>query len=147
MKCWWMFDAFFTFYVYSMDLFGAFDGFSIDTSWMFGRYSMNAPFHTSYLPLPISHFLFPMSMSLFDRRLPISHCRWLGLAECAERLNPPPLPYGKELACRIQTQSPYPQIQICRSLTPLKSPPSGPAHSAGPPQNARRADFVIFKKQ
>ena len=85
MKCWWMFDAFFTFYVYSMDLFGAFDGFSIDTSWMFGRYSMNAPFHTSYLPLPISHFLFPMSMSLFDRRLPISHCRWLGLAECAER--------------------------------------------------------------
>ena len=83
-------------------------------------------------------------MSLFDRRLPISHCRWLGLAECTERLNPPPLPYGKELACQIQTQSPYPQIQICRSLPPLKSPPTGPAHSARPTQNHPRADFVIF---
>ena len=53
----------------------------------------------------------------------------------------------QKLACQIQTQSPYPQIQICRSLTPLRSPPSGPAHSAGPPQMARPPDFVIFKKQ
>ena len=37
--------------------------------------------------------------------------------------------------------------QICRSLTPLKSPPSGLAHSARPPKSHRRADFVIFKKQ
>ena len=54
---------------------------------MFGQYSIDAPFPNSYLPLPISHFPPHMSMSLFDRRLHISHCRWLGLAECAERLN------------------------------------------------------------
>ena len=71
MKCWWAFDAFFTFYVYSMDLFGAFDGFSIDTRWMFGRYSMNAPFRTFYPLLPISHFLFPMQYVSF--RLSFAH--------------------------------------------------------------------------
>ena len=70
-----------------MDLFGAFDGFSIDARWMFGRYSIDAPFPALYLPFPISYFLFHMFMSLFDRPLPISHCRWLGLTDCAERLN------------------------------------------------------------
>ena len=129
-----------------MDLFGAFDEFSIGTRWMFGRYSMNAPFHTSYLPLPISHFLFPMSMSLFDRRLPISHCRWLGLAECAERLNPPPLPYGKSWRVKPKAQVRNCKSQICRSLTPLKSPPSAPAHSARPPQNMHRPGFCDFQK-
>ena len=39
------------------------------------------------------------------------------------------------------------QSQICRSLSPLKSPPSAPAHSARPPKNDPRADFVIFKNQ
>ena len=134
-----MFDAFFTFYVYSMDLFGAFDGFSIDTRWMFGRYSMNAPFHTSYLPLPISHFLFPMSMSLFDRRLPISHCRWLGIAQCAERS-------AALVVDKSWHAESTPQVfQI--SQTPLISLPTGPAHSARPPQNDRGPDFMIFKKQ
>ena len=37
--------------------------------------------------------------------------------------------------------------QICRSLTPLKSPPIGLAHSARPPKNDPRADFVSFRKQ
>ena len=39
------------------------------------------------------------------------------------------------------------QSQICRSLTPLKSAPSAPAHSARPRKNDPRADFVIFKNQ
>ena len=34
--------------------------------------------------------------------------------------------------------------QICRSLTPLKSPPSATAHSARPPQNDRSIDFCDF---
>ena len=135
MKCWWMFDAFFTFYVYSMDLFGAFDGFSIDTSWMFGRYSMNAPFHTSYLPLPISHFLFPMSMSLFDRRLPISHCRWPGLAECAERLNTAsPLPGSAVWKHRTKLQkSEAVSASAKRSMRPSRIPPGHHRTTAFPP--------------
>ena len=145
MKCWWMFDAFFTFYVYSMDLFGAFDGFSIDTSWMFGRYSMNAPFHTSYLPLPISHFLFPMSMSLFDRRLPISHCRWLGLAECAERLNPPHLPYGKSWRVKPKAEV-HISDHILQISDPLISPPAAPRIPPGRPKSTIHLDFMILKK-
>ena len=78
-----------------------FEGSSIDVNWMFGRSSIDAPFPILYLPFPISHFPFHIFISLFDRPLPISHCRWLGLAECAERLNPPPLPYGKELALSL----------------------------------------------
>ena len=64
-----------------------FERFSIDVRWMFGRCAIDAPFPISYFPFAISHFPFHMSVSLCDRRLLISHCRWLGLAECAERLN------------------------------------------------------------
>ena len=68
-----------------------------------------------------------------------------GPAECAERLNPPPLPYGK--SWRVKSKA---QVHILRShLADLRPPhisPSGPVHSAGPPQNDRPTDFVIFKK-
>ena len=130
-----MFDAFFICYVYSMDLLGAFDGFSIDTRWMLGRYSMNAPFHTSYLPLPISHFLFPMSMSLFDRRLPISHCRWLGLAECAERLNTAS-PLRAQLCWKHRSGMQKPKsvsASAKRSMRPSRLPPGHtPTHPHAP---------------
>ena len=102
--CWWIFDALSIFNASPMHLLWMFDGFSFYARCMFGRYSIDAPFPTFYLPFPISHFLFPMSMCLFDRRLPISHCRWLGLAECAERLNPPPLPYGKSWRVRSKAR-------------------------------------------
>ena len=36
--------------------------------------------------------------------------------------------------------------QICRSLTPLKSPPSAPAHSARPPQTDHGPGFCDFQK-
>ena len=36
------------------------------------------------------------------------------------------------------------QITSCRSLTPLKSPTSAPAHSARPPQNDHPPDFCDF---
>ncbi len=67
-----------------------------------------------------------------------------GPAECAERLNPPPLPYGKSWRVEPKAQVRNCKSQICRSLTPLKSPPSAPAHSARPPQKAHPADFSIF---
>ena len=143
MKFWWMFDAFFIFYVYPMDLFGAFDGFSIDTRWMFGRYSMNAPFHTSYLPLPISHFLFPMSTSFFDRRLPISHCRWPGLAECAKRLNPPPLPYGKSWRVESKPQATS-SDHILQISDPLISPPAAPRIPPGHCATIRLRSKTLF---
>ena len=50
------------------------------------------------------------------------------------------------LACRIHNRSPYRRSQICRSLTPLKSPPSAPAHSARPTQNDRQPGFCDFQK-
>ena len=46
------------------------------------------------------------------------------------------------LACQIQSTSPYPQNQILQ--IPLKSPPTGPAHSARPTQKVRRAGFGDF---
>ena len=52
----------------------------------------------------------------------------------------------QELACQIHNQSPHHQIQICRSLTPLKSPPSAPAHSARPTQNDHGPGFCDFQK-
>lgn len=62
-----------------------------------------------------------------------------GPAECTERLgNPPPLPQGKRWRVRST-----PQV-LQMSETPLKSPPSAPAHSAGSSQNHRGAVFVIF---
>ena len=61
-------------------------------------------------------------------------------------VNPPPLPYGKRWRVRSKAQVRNCKSQICRSLTPLKSPHSAPAHSARPPQNHHGADFMIFKK-
>ena len=69
-----------------------------------------------------------------------------GQAECAERLNPPPLPYGKSWRVESKAQVRNCKSQICRSLTPLKSPPSAPAHSARPTQNMHRPGFCDFQK-
>ena len=94
--------------------------------------------------IPISHLQFPISHFPF----PIADCplRMAGQAECAERLNPPPLPYGKSWRVKSKAQVRNCKSQICRSLTPLKSPPSAPAHSARPPQNMRRPGFCHFRK-
>jgi len=70
----------------------------------------------------------------------------LGLAECAERLNPPPLPYGKSWRVKSKAEV-HISDHILQISDPLKISPSAPAHSARPPQNARPIDFVIFKKQ
>ena len=67
-----------------------------------------------------------------------------GPAECAERLNLPPLPYGKSWRVKSKAQVRHCKSPICRSLTPLKSPPSTPAHSAWPAQNHHGADFDDF---
>ena len=75
-----------------------------------------------------------------------THTTCLGPAECAERLNPPPLPYGKRWRVKSKAQVRNCKSQICRSLTPLKSPPSAPAHSARPPQNVRPPGFCDFQK-
>ena len=60
--------------------------------------------------------------------------------------DPPPLPYGKSWRVRSKPQVRNCKSQICRSLTPLKSPPSAPAHSARPPQNMRGPGFCDFQK-
>ena len=105
----------------------------------FLRFSIfvDVPFQISHCPSPISH-------------LPFLCFRCPGPAECAERLNPPPLPYGKSWRVKSTTAFHFadlnPQIQICRSQTPLISPPSAPAHSARPPQNMRRPGFCDFQK-
>ena len=93
-------------------------------------------FAKSHLPFPISHF--PIS---FFTSFPCP-----GPAECAERLNPPPLPYGKRWRVRSKAQVRNCKSQICRSLTPLKSPPSAPAHSARPTQIDRGPGFYDFQK-
>ena len=80
------------------------------------------------------------------RFLLITYCPLPGPAECAERLNPPPLPYGKSWRVESTAQVRNCKSQICRSLTPLKSPPSAPAHSARPPQNMRGPGFYDFQK-
>ena len=96
--------------------------FSIDVRRMFGRCSIDVPSPISYLPFPISHCPFHISMSRFDRRLSISHGSWLGPAECAERLNPPPLPYGK--SWRVESK---PQVRNLRShLADLRPPQNLP---------------------
>ena len=72
--------------------------------------------------------------------------RWGRLARRNARSawNPPPLPYGKRWRVRSKAQVRNCKSQICRSLTPLKSPPSAPAHSARPPQNVRPPGFCDF---
>jgi hypothetical protein len=62
------------------------------------------------------------------------------------QLNPPPLPYGKSWRVRSKPQVRICKSQICRSLTPLKSPPSAPAHSARPPQKMQGPGFCDFQK-
>ena len=64
-------------------------------------------------------------MYLFDRRLPISHCRWLGLAECAERLN---------------TASPLPGSAVLDPVADKRHPPGGTCGSIRQPRAFRRAD-------
>ena len=94
--------------------------------------------------------------------LPIAHCL-LPSARCpslpAHYLLPIAWPGGmrgaiesaalavwQELACQIESTSPNSPISNLQISNPLKISPSAPAHSAGPPQNDRGADFVIFKK-
>ena len=78
-----------------------FDGFSFDDCWMFGRYSIDAPSPSSYLPFPISHF------------------PWPGPAECAERLNTAsPLPGSavwKHRSRNCRSRNPYllPRSEVC----------------------------------
>ena len=61
-----------------------------------------------------------------DDRVSIAHrpLLMLGLAECAERLNPPPLPYGKSWRVRSK-----PQVRNLRShLADLRPPQNLPQH-------------------
>ena len=58
--------------------------------------------------------------------------------------NPPPLPYGKRWRVESKPQVRNCKSQICRSLTPLKSPPTAPAHSARPLQKMHRPGFCDF---
>ena len=89
----------------------------------------SCPLPTVYCHQPAAHPL-----------LPITYCPLPGPAECTERLNPPPLPYGKSWRVGSKAQVRISRISICRSLTPSKSPP------VPLPQNDRPPDFVIFKK-
>ena len=95
----------------------------------------SCPLPTVYCHQPAAHPL-----------LPITYCPLPGPAECAERLNPPPLPYGKSWRVKSKTQVRNCKSQICRSLTPLKSPPTAPAHSARPLQKMHRPGFCDFQK-
>ena len=102
-------------------------------------------------PLRIDHCILPIALCL----LPSARCPSL-TAKCLLPMVRPggmrgaiesaALAVRQELACRIDSRSPHPQITSCRSQNPLKISPSAPAHSAGPPQNDPRVDFVIFKK-
>ena len=93
--------------------------------------------------MPIAHCL--LHQPAAHNLLPIASFRRSGPAECAERLNPPPLPLGKSWRVRLTAE-----VHILRShLADLRPPhisPSGPAHSAGPPQNVRGAGFYDFQK-
>ena len=106
--------------------------------------------HLSFLPCPSS----PCSLSprilpspLFARHLPIAHSFSLrpfpGPAECAERLNPPPLPYGKSWRVESKTEVHNADLKFA-DLRPPHISPSAPAHSARPPQNHHRVDFCDF---
>ena len=71
-------------------------------------------------PLPTASYHQPAAHPL----LPITYRPLPGPAECAERLNPPPLPYGK--SWRVK---PTAEVHILRShladlRTPSKSPPA-----------------------
>ena len=69
----------------------------------------------------------------------------LGLAECAERLNPPPLPYGKRWRVKSKAEV-HISDHILQISDPLKISPSAPAHSARPPQKVRGPGFCDFQK-
>ena len=67
----------------------------------------SCPLPTVYCHQPAAHPL-----------LPITYCPLPGPAECAERLNPPPLPYGK--SWRVESKA---QVRNCRShLADLRTP-------------------------
>ena len=57
---------------------------------------------------------------------------WPCTALRAQYKNPPPLPYGKSWRVESKAQVRNCKSQVCRSLSPLKSPPTAPAHSARP---------------
>ena len=132
MDSWWIFDGHVVkfrcipiFNVSPMDLLWAFDGFSIDVHWMFGRNSIDSPLPISHLPFTISLFPLHMSMSLFDNPLPISHCLWLGLAECAERLNKIRRP------CRMASagvSNPHPKSTSSDHILQISNPPQISPH-------------------
>ena len=81
--------------------------------------------------------------SIFDHRFSMISA-WPGGMRGA--IESAALAVWQELACQIHNRSPHPQIQICRSLTPLKSPPSTPAHSARPTKKVRPPGFCDFQK-
>ena len=87
----------------------------------------------------------PLSCSIFVHRFSLIVDLSLARRNARSAWNPPPLPYGKRWRVKSKAEVRNCKSQICRSLTPLKSPPSAPAHSARPPQNAHPIDFVIFK--
>ena len=64
----------------------------------------SCPLLTVYCHLPDAHPL-----------LPVTYCPLPGPAECAERLNPPPLPYGKSWRVESKIRVRSCKSQICRS--------------------------------
>ena len=78
------------------------------------------------------------------RFLLITYCPVPGPAECAERLNPPPLPLGKSWRVESTAEVRMCQSQICRSLTPSKSSPAPPHIPPGRPKTTVPPIFVIF---
>ena len=121
--------------------------FSMYLRWISNGYSIN--FQSMFVGCPTSHFRSPIShfYVYVPFRSSFAHFPFLmlGLAECAERLNPPPLPYGK--SWRVESKA---QVRISDHILqisdPLKISPSTPVHSARPTQIDRPPGFCDFQK-
>ena len=97
---------------------------------------------TSHFRSSISHFYVYVPFRSSFASFPLL---MFGLAECAERLNPPPLPYGK--SWRVESKAEvHISDHILQISDPLKISPSAPAHSARPTQKVRRPGFCDFQK-
>ena len=105
---------------------------------------VRCPSRIDYCILPIAHCLLPSARRPSLTAYNLWPIAWPGGMRGA--IESAALAVRQELACQTHSRSPHPQITSCRSQNPLKISPSAHAHSAGPPQRPRRADFVIFKK-
>ena len=112
-------------------------------------------FWCNFLPRSVPHSFFAPRSALatvfWKSQNPGWRSVWVGRAECAGALGGDLRGVRRpcrrqELACQIHNRIPFRKSQICRSQTPLISPPSAPAHSARPPQIDRRPGFCDFQK-